>query len=120
MTTIHERIKAQRKLANLTQVELAKIVGVARVSLTQWENGDTNPKGENLLKLSRALGVNPEWLVSGKGDPAQHGLPPGSSHMPVTVWDDTSDLDPSQHVIVPRGLFHACITIPANSPSMIY
>lgn len=86
----------------MTQVELAKIVGVARVSLTQWESGDTSPKGENLLKLSRALGVNPEWLVSGKGDPAPHGLPPGSNHMPVTVWDDTSDLDPSQHVIVPR------------------
>lgn len=102
MTTIHERIKAQRKQAGMTQVDLAKIVGVARVSLTQWESGDTSPKGENLLKLSRALGVNPEWLVSGKGDPAQHGLPPGSSHLPVTVWDDTSDLDPSQHVIVPR------------------
>ena len=32
MTTIHERIKVQRKLAGLTQVELAKIVGVAWVS----------------------------------------------------------------------------------------
>lgn len=52
MTTIHERIKAQRKPTRMTQVELANIVGVARVSLTQWE--------------------------SGKGDPAQHGLPPGA------------------------------------------
>ena len=45
MTTIHERIRAQRKRAGMTQAELAKIVGVARVSLTQWELGETSPKG---------------------------------------------------------------------------
>lgn len=70
MTTLHERIRAQRKLAGLTQVELAKTVGVARVSLTQWENGDTSPKGENLLKLAKALNTSPDWLVTGKGDPS--------------------------------------------------
>lgn len=97
MTTIHERIKAQRKRVGMTQVDLAKIVGVARVSLTQWENGDTSPKGENLLKLSRALSVSPDWLVTGKESDA-----PVPGALPVTVWDDISDLDPAQHVVVPR------------------
>lgn len=102
MINIHERIRATRKRAGMTQVDLAKMVGVARVSLTQWESGDTSPKGENLLKLARALGVTPDWLISGRGDPAVHGIPDGSGYMPVMVWDDISDLDPEQHVIVPR------------------
>lgn len=96
MTTIHERIRAQRKNAALTQVELAKMVGVARVSLTQWESGDTSPKGENLMKVARALGVTPDWLVSGRGDPSAQELEPA-----------------------PRGLFHALILpLPARPQSV--
>lgn len=46
------------------------------MSLTQWESGDTSPKGENLLKLARALGVTPDWLISGRGDPSGPELEP--------------------------------------------
>lgn len=71
MTTIHERIRAQRKRAGMTQAELAKIVGVARVSLTQWELGETSPKGGSLMALSAALGVSPQWLQTGQDDKLQ-------------------------------------------------
>lgn len=68
MTTIHERIRSRRKIAGMTQADLAKKVGVARVSLTQWEIGATSPKGENLMALSRALGCSPQWLSDGRED----------------------------------------------------
>lgn len=74
MTEICGRIRGSRLDAKLNQTELAKRVGVSKVAVSQWENGDTQPKGENLLKLASALGVSPQWLVNGKGDPSA-GLP---------------------------------------------
>lgn len=50
MKTLSERIKAQRTSLKLTQSDVAKKIGIARVSYTQWELGETNPKGE-LLKV---------------------------------------------------------------------
>lgn len=69
MNTLSERIKAQRKNLKLTQGDIAKRIGIARVSYTQWELGETNPKGENLLKLAQVLNCTPDWLISGKGHP---------------------------------------------------
>lgn len=69
MNTLSERIKSQRKNLKLTQGDIAKKIGIARVSYTQWELGETNPKGENLLKLAAALSCTPDWLVTGKGHP---------------------------------------------------
>ena len=69
MNTLSERIKSQRKNLKLTQGDIAKKIGISRVSYTQWELGETNPKGENLLKLAAALHCTPDWLVTGKGHP---------------------------------------------------
>lgn len=102
MTDIRGRIRNKRNELGLNQTELSKRVGVSKVAVSQWENGDTSPKGENLLKLARSLGVSPEWLISGKVSPDQPRLPDGIDYVPVTVWDHISDLDPDQHVVVPR------------------
>lgn len=60
---IHSRIKAQRLVHGLTQESLAKKLGINRVSISQWERGDTSPKGNNLVRLAEILGVKPEWLL---------------------------------------------------------
>lgn len=44
-------IKSARKDANLTQAELAKKLGVNRVTLARYESGDILPKTEKLIKL---------------------------------------------------------------------
>ena len=63
MNTLSERIKSQRKNLKLTQGDIAKKIGISRVSYTQWELGETNPKGENLLKLAAALHCTADWLI---------------------------------------------------------
>lgn len=63
-----DRIKQRRTAMFLTQNELAKKIGVSRVAVSQWERGDTSPKGENLFSLSKALDCDAEWLVRGEGD----------------------------------------------------
>lgn len=53
----------------MKQAELAKALGVSRVSVTKWETGVTKPDGENLHQLAIALSTTPEWLLYGSGEP---------------------------------------------------
>lgn len=66
---MNEKIKQKRKGLRLTQDEVAKRIGVSRVSITNWESSDkgrTRPKGEHLLKLAQVLQCSPDWLVDDK------------------------------------------------------
>jgi len=66
---IGERIRDLRKKNKMTQADVARKVGVSSPTITQWENNQTAPKGDNLLKVSQVLGCTPDWLVTGKGHP---------------------------------------------------
>ncbi len=66
-----DRIRARRLQMDVTQLNLAKRLGVSRVSVTKWESGITKPDGENLHQLALALSTTPEWLLYGEGDAKQ-------------------------------------------------
>ena len=101
MTTLAHRISSARKAANLSQTDLAKKVKVSRAAVGQWENGSTlKLEGGNLIAASKALGVNMEWLASGKGPmaSANHNnvSEPTSSYeasnkVPVISWVQAGD-----------------------------
>ena len=50
-------IKELRKELGLTQVEVAKQVGVSLSAYLLWERGVSNPTPENLEKLKKVLQV---------------------------------------------------------------
>jgi len=50
-------IKKCRKKIKLTQVDLAKAVGVSLNSIQNWEKGVTTPKSKNLKKLHKVLKI---------------------------------------------------------------
>lgn len=50
-----EQISTRRKELKLTQVDVARAVGVSLVGFRNWENGGGNPTPENLVKLKKAL-----------------------------------------------------------------
>lgn len=58
-----ERLKGLRKQAHLTQVELAKRLGIGQSSYADWERGKKNPTQENLIKLAQILNVSVDYLV---------------------------------------------------------
>ena len=58
-----ERLKELRKQANLTQVELAKQLGIGQSSYADWERGKKNPTQENLIRLAQILNVSVDYLV---------------------------------------------------------
>lgn len=69
-----DRIKERRKELKLTQTDVGKSVGVSKVTVSQWESGDTSPKGGNLLKLAKVLRVDADWIESGKGGGPHHTI----------------------------------------------
>ena len=49
------RLKKRRKALGLSQMALAKKVGVSLMSMQLWERGVTTPKKENQEKLEKVL-----------------------------------------------------------------
>jgi SOS-response transcriptional repressor LexA len=86
---MNERIKSLRKELGLTQQDIASGVGVSKASVSQWESGSTEPKGENLHTLSKILKSNPEWLLYGKGSTESKSVaadPNAPARYPLVSW----------------------------------
>ena len=58
-----ERLKELRKQAHLTQVELAKELGIGQSSYADWERGKKKPTQDNLVKIAQVLNVSVDYLV---------------------------------------------------------
>lgn len=67
-TEMNDRIRQRRLQLDFTQHQLAKMLGVSRVSVTKWESGVVKPAGENLYQLAKVLSCSPEWILYGKGN----------------------------------------------------
>lgn len=63
--TIADRLKSAREAAGLSQIELAHQAGVSQGTIANIETG-TRKNPRELLSIARAVGVNPEWLKTGK------------------------------------------------------
>jgi len=59
-------IKQRKKQKNLTQEELAELLGVNNRSISRWENAKCMPDISLLKDLSKILGVTINDLISGE------------------------------------------------------
>lgn len=57
------RIKEVREAANMSQMELAKAIGVTNAAVSQWESGINKPKYEAVMRMAYTLNCRPEDLV---------------------------------------------------------
>lgn len=57
------RIKEFRKQKGMSQEFLSEESGLSLRTIQRVENGETNPTGESLKRLSNALNVNPDELI---------------------------------------------------------
>ncbi|MFK0090854.1 LexA family protein [Pseudomonas sp. NPDC090755] len=62
-----DRVKAARKHARLTQVELAKLVGIDQASISDLERGRSGRSSYN-ASIAKACGVSALWLEKGAGE----------------------------------------------------
>lgn len=58
-----KRFKKDRLENNMTQVEVAKLIGIDQTNISNWENDKTRPEYENLIKLSQIYDVSIDELL---------------------------------------------------------
>ncbi|MFH3991222.1 helix-turn-helix domain-containing protein, partial [Acinetobacter baumannii] len=94
---LKDRIKAARKHAHLSQVQLAQAVGMTQTSISDLERGKSRATSF-VAQIAGACGVNPLWLAEGRGEMlaerGQANAGPNASWLgAVESWDDETPLD---------------------------
>ncbi|RNW09795.1 XRE family transcriptional regulator [Morganella morganii subsp. morganii] len=64
MSTLSERVKTRRVALNLTQSELAEMVGLKQQSIQQIESGFIK-RPRFIVEIATALKCDPSWLICG-------------------------------------------------------
>lgn len=60
---LNERIREVRNLNNISQVELAKKLGVTKQSVSNWENDNIQPSVEMVVKIAKVFSVTTDYLL---------------------------------------------------------
>lgn len=63
MENLGETIKRLRNENNLTQPQLAKLIGVSNGIISIWENNINEPKATYIKKLALILGVSADLIL---------------------------------------------------------
>jgi transcriptional regulator with XRE-family HTH domain len=63
---IKDVLKEARARKGLKQEDVANLIKVAKQTYLKWENGATEPKASQVMLLSKALGITPTEICSGK------------------------------------------------------
>jgi DNA-binding response OmpR family regulator len=62
------RLKRLRKIHDISQEDLGKILGVGRTAIANWETNQTEPTGENIKKLADLFKVTTDYLLCYKAN----------------------------------------------------
>lgn len=97
--TIGDRIKAARKETSLSQVDLAKLVGVTQPAVANWESGVHDPRRLMLAKIADALKVSAGWLASGARSAVEADKHPAAAYLrrPIQHTPVISFADAARH-----------------------
>ncbi|CAK0768915.1 HTH-type transcriptional regulator, cell division transcriptional repressor [Gammaproteobacteria bacterium] len=121
---IGEKIRQRRVELGLSQTALAKKIGIKGAAVSLWETGGTKTlKGDNLLKVAKALEVSPEWLIGSLPRPAPAPAParksiPATSDLVESLDALVHLADPDEQETVVRLIFD-CIRIPSARGGLV-
>ena len=100
LLTVGQRITDRRKALGWTQEELAEIGDLTPQFVSYAESGKRAMRPENLLKISSALGVSADYLLT--GEIIDKDL--------LLFSDKLRKLSPSQMLII-ENIIDECITL---------
>lgn len=66
--TFGEKIRESRKQKNLTQKQLADLIGAAHNSISDWENNKNKPDPDTIELLCGVLRITPNYLLASTED----------------------------------------------------
>ncbi|SFB88303.1 Phage repressor protein C, contains Cro/C1-type HTH and peptisase s24 domains [Brevinema andersonii] len=84
--SVGKRLRQARKEKGITQVKLCEILDIPQSNLARYENDRGHLTYEKLDKISK-IGINIEWLITGKGEMFRSGGETG-----VTVTNNNTEL----------------------------
>ena len=80
-----------RQQRNMTQEQLAMLLGVSRQSVAKWEAGQSTPEVDKLMKMADLFGCSLDELVN--GDMSQHTVAPEEVLPPHALPQDVCGYD---------------------------
>ncbi|MFD4837204.1 helix-turn-helix domain-containing protein [Achromobacter sp. NPDC058515] len=84
LDTFSHRLRNARVLQGWTQKDLAVASNLSQSAIGNYESGQRQqPSSEALIKLTRALRVNPLWLSTGEGPMLNPGHAGGTANSPM-------------------------------------
>lgn len=94
MSTLADRLTLAIAHAGINQAELARRVGIKPPSVNGWFSGKAKfLRGENLLAAASALGVDQDWLATGKGEMLRQGGNADFAQVPKSVSPSATTSD---------------------------
>ncbi len=60
---LNDNIKSLRLARGINQVELAKVLGVTKQTISNWENNNIQPSIEMLVSLADYFGTSTDYLL---------------------------------------------------------
>lgn len=76
-----DRLREAREARQLTQIELASMVGVSDQQIYRYETSKSVPTADVLMRIAKTLEVSIDYLVGLVDDPAEHFHEDGLSPM---------------------------------------
>jgi len=63
MNKLAIRLKELRKESNISQKELAKIIGTTNSSICDWECGRSEPNVDYIIKICKYFEIHSDYLI---------------------------------------------------------
>lgn len=106
------RIKSLRKGKGYTQAHLAKLLGVARSTVSMWESSPQEPDNETLGKIADVFGVSTDYLLGRTDVPLSkrkgHRIPvlgDVAAGIPIDAIEDILDYEEIDEEMAKTGEF---------------
>ena len=76
IANLGQRIRQAREQARVSQVELARRIGISANALCSIEAGETDPRASRIVAIAQELGVSTDTLLLGKSATGTHAHKP--------------------------------------------
>ena len=96
LNNFSERFSLLIKESGITQLEIARKIGVSQAAINFYKNGKNMPGGEELYKISKLFGVSIDWLITGIESLAEDSA--------TQMWRDRALLAESKLEIAREGM----------------
>ena len=85
MKSIATILRIERKELGLTQLQLAKQLGITQDSISLWEQGKRIPDTQYLLPLSKALNISIDYLLGRTDELGSVIIPNQNTFQPTPI-----------------------------------